>query len=331
MSTVEDIGDYIKDNFENKYRTILPSKTYTIIRIDGRAFHSYTKRFARPFDDVLMAAMDHAAEELLKQVGGAICAYVQSDEISILASDFGKESTEAWFGGNLQKIVSVSASIATNAFNKKLLGSSDVSNFEFASFDARVLSMTEDSDVLYYFKWRQADTMRNSVRSVANVHFSHKSLQNKSVKDMLAMLQERGVPWETFGEKYKFGRFFYKDTVVEDLTYTDKRTGEQRVELGVERRRIAVDARFFSDVSDLMLPGKPEGEGAVLRGKSGSAREVAESMGANTDEMEEETALFVDMITGRRLSPDDTEDSEIKEDRVHRESGATRAAKSVRV
>src|ERR1700679_2603984 len=98
-------------------QTRLPRRTYTVIRLDGRNFHSYAKGLNRPYDETFMLAMDVAAFTTMRYAQGAQFAYTQSDEASILLTDFEKTSTEAWFDGNVQKIVSVSASIMTAAFN----------------------------------------------------------------------------------------------------------------------------------------------------------------------------------------------------------------------
>src|SRR5579871_2024133 len=102
------LGERIKENYENRTRMSVPRRTYTIIRLDGKAFHTYTKGFARPFDQLLMNVMDRTAAKLCESIQGAKLAYVQSDEISILLTDFETEQTDAWYDGNIQKIASIS-------------------------------------------------------------------------------------------------------------------------------------------------------------------------------------------------------------------------------
>jgi tRNA(His) guanylyltransferase len=114
------IGFRMKDQYEDRTRFSLPRRTYSIIRIDGKAFHTFTKGFERPYDTDLMDMMDTTARELCKSIQGAQFAYTQSDEISILLTDFDTIHTDAWFDGNIQKIVSISASIATAEFNYAL-------------------------------------------------------------------------------------------------------------------------------------------------------------------------------------------------------------------
>jgi len=114
----DDLGNRMKNYYEDRYRIKLPRKSYTIIRVDGKAFHTFTRKFERPFDPWLMALMDTVAIELIKELQGAKFAFVQSDEVSVLLTDFEKIETEACFDYTLQKICSISASIATAAFNR---------------------------------------------------------------------------------------------------------------------------------------------------------------------------------------------------------------------
>ena len=114
----DSLGDRIKRDYENRTRFLLPRRTYTLSRVDGKAFHTYTRGCVRPYDLDLMSDMDATAKALCEQIGGARFAFVQSDEISVLLTDFDTAQTEAWFDLNLQKMASISASIATAAFNQ---------------------------------------------------------------------------------------------------------------------------------------------------------------------------------------------------------------------
>jgi tRNA(His) 5'-end guanylyltransferase len=119
----DDLGNRMKENYENRTRISLPRRSYTVIRIDGKAFHTYTKGLNRPFDRRLIEDMNATAAYLCKNIMGAKLAYVQSDEISIVITDFEDISTQAWFDNNLQKMCSVAASMATSEFNRlRLMG-----------------------------------------------------------------------------------------------------------------------------------------------------------------------------------------------------------------
>lgn len=213
------IGDRMKENYENRTRFALPRRSYTIIRIDGKAFHTYTRGLNRPFDDGLMEDMDLTAAYLCKNIMGAKFAFVQSDEISILLTDFEEIGTQAWFDNNIQKMCSVSASMATRAFNElrlRRLGE----NMRWAEFDSRVFQIPQRNEVENYFIWRQQDTVRNSISSVAQSMYSSKELHGKTTNMMQEMIFKKGTNWNDLESQYKRGRiilkqFYFKEAETE--------------------------------------------------------------------------------------------------------------------
>lgn len=210
MSNKRDsLGDRMKGFYEDRTRIFLPRRTFTIIRLDGKAFHSYTKGLIRPFDAKLISDMDDTACYLCKNIQGAKLAFVQSDEISILLTDFDGLSTDAWFDGNIQKIASISASMATAKFNELRPG-------KIALFDSRVFTIPSKIEVENYFIWRQQDTVRNSIQSVAQSMFSHKELENMSTDKLQEMCFQKGVNWNSFPVKYKRGRLIMKENYIKD-------------------------------------------------------------------------------------------------------------------
>lgn len=219
-----------KEFYEKRTRTYLPRRTYTIIRIDGKAFHTYTKSLNKPFDEDLIEAMDSTAIYLCKNIQGAKLAYVQSDEITIVMTDFDTLQTDAWFDGEVQKIVSVSASMATREFNRvriiqQLANGIDIKyilNGKLAEFDSRVFTIPFKEEVLNNIIWRQRDCVRNSISSVAQSLFSHTLLTGKNQSDMQEMCFEKGVNWNDFPEKQKRGRVIVK----KQINYPSKNGGE---------------------------------------------------------------------------------------------------------
>lgn len=201
----DSLGDRMKDFYEDRTRFVLPRRTYSIIRIDGKAFHTYTKGLTRPFDDKLISDIDETACYLCKNIQGAKFGFVQSDEISILLTDFDKIETSSWFDGNIQKIVSISASMTTAKFNELRPG-------KIALFDSRVFIIPSRTEVENYFIWRQKDTVRNSISSVAQSMFSHKELENKNCNEMQEMCFQKGTNWDDFSPKYKRGRLIVKNS-----------------------------------------------------------------------------------------------------------------------
>lgn len=216
----DDLGQRIKENYENRTRYYLPRWTYTLIRIDGKNFHNYTKNLKKPFDLKLIADFDNATKKVLDQIQGAKFAYLQSDEISILLCDFDKPTTAAWFDGNIQKIASVSASLMTAEFNQyrfireleRHIGICvSYTEFNKATFDARCFTIADRVEVYNAILWRIQDAARNSISMVAQSLFSHKELQNKNGKEMQEMMFQRGINWADYPEDLKNGRFIIKN------------------------------------------------------------------------------------------------------------------------
>jgi tRNA(His) 5'-end guanylyltransferase len=207
--------------YEAATRVILPRRGYTMIRIDGKAFHTYTKGLERPFDWGLVNDMDDTAKYLCKNIQNAVCAFVQSDEISILLCDFENINTSAWFDNVIQKMCSVSASMATAMFNKARISRvisegkilTEFDNMKWAEFDSRVFQLPTKGEVMNYFIQRQQDTVKNSISSVAQTMFSHKELHGKNGKEKQEMMFKKdGTNWNDFDSKLKRGRLIWKIT-----------------------------------------------------------------------------------------------------------------------
>lgn len=232
----DELGTRMKENYENRTRYFLPRRSYTIIRIDGKAFHTYTKGLERPFDQGLIEDMDETAMYLCKNIMGAKFAYVQSDEISILITDFEQINTQAWFDNNLQKMCSISASLATAKFNqlrmtrqftledidartKAHVGYLEDMNTTLAMFDSRVWQIPQRSEVENYLIWRQQDTVRNSISSVAQSMFSAKELHKVTTNQMQDMIfKKSGINWNDYDAKLKRGRIIVKKEYVVNET-----------------------------------------------------------------------------------------------------------------
>lgn len=188
----DSLGDRMK-NYENVTRTFLTGRMPCIIRIDGKAFHTLTKGLQKPFDEGFADAMLATTRDLCDEIQGATLAYWQSDEISILLIDYLRLTSQAWFDKNIQKMVSVSASIATASFNNWFQFPDTCSSK--ATFDSRVFTLPRE-EVCNYYLWRQQDAVRNSINSVGQAHFSHKQLHGKNTDQVQEMLfKEKGINW----------------------------------------------------------------------------------------------------------------------------------------
>lgn len=234
----DDLGDRMKRQYENRYRILLPRRSYVVLRIDGKSFHSYTRGCERPYDAKLMADMDATAVALCEQIEGTRLAFVQSDEISLVLTDFESPQTEAWFDNNLAKMCSISASMVTAHFNTAGRQAQQIARKapRLAYFDSRAFVIPDLAELANYLIWRQQDATRNSISMTAQAHFSHKELQGKSSNEMQEMLwQEKGINWNNMPVGFKRGRCVVREQVVKDVTYTDKRTGEEHTIQGVQR------------------------------------------------------------------------------------------------
>ena len=196
------LGDRMK-RYESVSSSVVGFRTPVIIRLDGKAFHTYTKGFEKPWDRRLQCAMTDTCETLMEEVQGCKVAYTQSDEISLLLTDYGSIQTQPWFDNKIQKMVSVSASIATFAFNKSMEEQGITG--KRALFDSRVFSLPKE-EVNNYFCFRQQDSQRNSISSLAQSLFSHKQLQGLSANQMQdLMLSEKGINWNNIETRDKRG------------------------------------------------------------------------------------------------------------------------------
>lgn len=209
----------MKENYEKPYSIVLPKRMPLIIRIDGKAFHTFTKGLKKPFDETLSSSMNQTALDLCKNIQNVKLAYVQSDEISLLLTDFDNLSTHQWFGGKLQKIASVSASMATLYFNKawsknveekttiidneisikeedkKYSDSLKKAEKIGACFDSRTFVIPQE-EVTNYFLARQNDAIRNSIQSVAQAQFTHKQLMYRSQDELIYILKhDKDIDW----------------------------------------------------------------------------------------------------------------------------------------
>jgi tRNA(His) 5'-end guanylyltransferase len=196
----DDLGRRLKRDYEDALRLFLPRRAYFVIRIDGRGFHHFTADLERPYCRSLADSLDQAALYVCQQIIGCRFAYGQSDEYSFLLTDFEKEDAALWFDGNVQKIVSVSASLFTAAFTRAFPSK------KIAAFDSRVMVIAQRAEVESYFIWRQLDASANSLNMLASAHYAHTELLNKTTAEKHEMLHARGVNWAKHPADFKRGR-----------------------------------------------------------------------------------------------------------------------------
>lgn len=215
-----DLAERMK-GYEKRNRYYLQRRMPVILRLDMRAGHSFTKGFKRPFDEVFIKSMQNTAKYLCENIQNCKLSYQQSDEITLLLVDYDKLNTDCFFDYRVDKLCSITASMATMAFNN--IFSKYVKEFDLelayndngidteenrklweiykkainkgAMFDARCFNIPKE-EVTNLVYWRQLDASRNSIQMVGRANFSHKELQNRSCNDIQDMLMtQKGINW----------------------------------------------------------------------------------------------------------------------------------------
>ena len=223
----DELSTRMKENYENRSKTYLVRRVPVIIRLDGKAFHTFTKHFKKPYDEIFHSAMNDTMKYLCENIQGCKVGYTQSDEITLLLTDYDTLSTDAWFNYSVQKMCSIAASMATLEFNRQLYNYWTANSFEednssdylddvFAAinkgacFDARCFNIPRE-EVTNCFIWRQKDATRNAIQMLGQVCFSHKELDKKSQNDIQDMLMtQKGINFNNMPVKFKRGVCCYK-------------------------------------------------------------------------------------------------------------------------
>lgn len=221
------LGSRMK-GYESISRFFLTRRTPVIIRVDGKAFHTFTKGMKKPFDCLLMDTMEGTMLYLCKNVQNCVFGYTQSDEITLVLVDYTNPNTSAWFDNGVQKMASVVASMTTTAFNRlfregvEALEPGEYADtmrrkLDAAMFDARVFSLPKD-EVCNCLIWRQQDATRNSIQAVGQANFSHKELQGKTCDEIQEMLfSQKGINWNNLRPSEKRGTGCFKISYNEEM------------------------------------------------------------------------------------------------------------------
>ena len=194
--------------------------SYVLVHCDGRAFSSLIKkRFKQPFDRDFIFMMNQTAKYLCENVGGCKMAYVQSDEITLVLTDFDTETTDSFFGYRMCKLISTIAAMATAKFNRLWMQSQEdielgIKELPLVTFDCKVWNVPTYNDVKAWLIYRQNDCVRNSINQTAYSVFSHKELEGLKTPERLVKLLGKGIDWDGFDDALKYGRFVYKKPIV---------------------------------------------------------------------------------------------------------------------
>jgi tRNA(His) 5'-end guanylyltransferase len=212
----------------------LMPNSYVLVHCDGRAFSSLIKkRFKQPFDENFIFMMNETARYLGENVGGCKMAYVQSDEITLVLTDFDTETTDSFFGYRMCKLISTISSMATAKFNRLWLQSQEdielgIKELPLATFDCKVWNVPTYNDVKAWLIFRQNDCVRNSINQTASSVFSHKELEGLKTQERLVKLLGADIDWDNFDDGLKYGRFIYKApmlTIINGVAEVSERCG----------------------------------------------------------------------------------------------------------
>ena len=234
MPTHDDLGIRMKTFYESTPKIHLMHRCPVAIRLDGRAFHTFTKGFQKPFDEILMKSMQETMQYLCENIQGCVFGYSQSDEITLILVDYKNLTSTAWFDYDIQKVCSMATMAFNNIFskyvrgfdlalayndngidteeNRKLLEIYTKAVNKGAIFDAICFNIPKE-EVANLIYWRQLDAMRNSVQAVGQANFSHKELQGKSCENIKEMLREKGIDWDNLPLECQRGSCCVKNVI----------------------------------------------------------------------------------------------------------------------
>lgn len=186
-----------------------------IARIDGKAFHSWTRGLLKPYDDRLQDLFDVVTRWLVLETAARI-GYTQSDEVSLIFYNDQKPDSQIFLDGRIAKLTSILASMTTAVFNEfapRLVEKGK----PFAYFDCRVFTVPSEAEAANYLIWRELDATRNSIQMAAQAYFSPKQLNGKKSEHLHDMLMDREINWNDYPARFKRGAYFRR--VVENRTF----------------------------------------------------------------------------------------------------------------
>ena len=245
-------------NYEQKFK--LPEYLPVIVRVDGRAFHTLTRSMNKPFDIKLIDVMNEVGVALCKEVQNCRMAYIQSDEISLLL--YQKRDSQPWFGNEIQKIASITASIASSVFTASY--DSSEHKTPVVAFDSRAFVLPPH-EVTNYFIWRQSDWIRNSIQMMGRAYFSHRELNGVSTDGIIELLETKDLHWDNLFTYLKRGRAIIKVKTMELIEPVDGNPNDDYY----ERSRWTVENNIplFTDDRDF-IESKLRPEFALDLGKT---------------------------------------------------------------
>ena len=188
-----------------------------LARLDGRAFHTYTRGLKRPYDEGMSKTMQETTKALVEDMHAAV-GYTQSDEITLAWFVAADTLSRYPFDGRFQKLTSVLAGLASTQFTLIAQQLLPEKNGLLPHFDCRVWQVPSFAEAVEVFMWREADAVKNSITMAASAYYSHKELHGVGSKDKHQMLFEKGVNWNHYPAFFKRGVYFQRRVFERPLT-----------------------------------------------------------------------------------------------------------------
>lgn len=188
-----------------------------IVRLDGKAFHTFTKTLAKPFDQRLVELMKATTRYLVEQERPQL-AYTQSDEITLVWYICEDSASEYPYGGRYQKLTSIIAAKASAYFNAHLAEYINEKAGTLVVFDARAYQVPSVATAVGVVLWREYDGVKNSVSACAQAKFSHAALHGVNTKQKIEMLKSVGVYWHDLADDVKRGTYYVRASQLRQLT-----------------------------------------------------------------------------------------------------------------
>lgn len=170
----DSLGDRMK-RYENVPKVRLVRRMPVIIRLDGKAFHTFTRGFVKPFDSLLMRTMNDTMKYLCENIQGCVMAYTQSDEITLVLVDYQTLTSDAWFDNNVEKMCSIAASMATVAFNRSF--NNAIQNWYMKCLEYRVIP--EKFDLSQGDMYRTPEGSVMSYNDISNLFDCYKKANDR--------------------------------------------------------------------------------------------------------------------------------------------------------
>lgn len=215
------LGDRCKDLEQREAGRAAMRGLPLLARLDGRAFHTFTRGLTRPYDPAMSRCMIETARTLVEETQARV-AYTQSDEITLAWYEPADGATTYLFDGRWQKLGSVLAGLASARFNQLVAEHLPAKAALLPHFDCRLWQVPTLADALDVFVWRESDAVKNSISMAASALYSDRELHGQDSAAKQELLFQRGVNWNDYPAFFKRGTYLQRRAVAQPLTDAER-------------------------------------------------------------------------------------------------------------